>query len=472
MRHFKGDKKYLYWGITAFCVVAASILFYTLLKNHSGITRFLRSLAGILSPFIVGYIIAYLLLPLKKMLNYRVFVPFCRWLYQKNKKRDGHNLAGALSVFVCIVVLLAVMTALVYLIIPQLISSVRTIINNGNTYISTTTAWLERLLQNYPEIESFFLPKLSNLTNKLLDWAQTTLLPNLAASLTSGVISVVKASYNVIIGIIVSIYVLFSHEKMGAHVKKMLYGIFSVEAVKKLLSYTDFINTTFINFFIGKIIDSAIIAVLCYIGCSILRIPYALLVSAIVGVTNIVPFFGPFIGAVPSAFIILIVDPLKCLVFIIFVIVLQQLDGNIIGPKILGSSVGITGFWVMFSIILGAGLFGFWGMLLGVPVFVVLYTTITNALNAKLIRSGLPSETEEYVKLDHVEPGSLELVPRSEFPVARKSSKRKKRNTSSDTAAAPLDDRSADTTDSTNEGSAGVSSTEAPTSADCEESSK
>jgi predicted PurR-regulated permease PerM len=173
---------------------------------------------------------------------------------------------------------------------------------------------------------------------------------------------------------------------------------------KKLLDYLDFVDRTFMGFITGKLLDSAIVGLICYIFCAIVGMPYALLVSVIVGVTNIIPFFGPFIGAVPSAFIILMVSPIKCLVFVIFVIVLQQVDGNIIGPKILGSTVGINGFWVMFSIILGAGLFGFWGMLLGVPVFVVIYAAINGHVERKLKRSDLPWETAEYEDIDYIDP--------------------------------------------------------------------
>ena len=166
----------------------------------------------------------------------------------------------------------------------------------------------------------------------------------------------------------------------------------------------------FIN---GKLLDSAIIGLICYIVCAILNMPYTLLVSVIIGITNIIPFFGPLIGAIPSAFIILMVNPLKCLIFIIFIILLQQVDGNFIGPRILGNSVGISGFWVMFAIILGAGLFGFWGMLLGVPVFVVIYTLLNGAIERKLRRIDLPVATEEYRDLDHIDAVTRQSIRRS-----------------------------------------------------------
>nr|MCR5089558.1 AI-2E family transporter [Oscillospiraceae bacterium] len=174
-----------------------------------------------------------------------------------------------------------------------------------------------------------------------------------------------------------------------------------------------FIDKTFMSFLSGKLLDSLIIGIICYISCSIMRMPYTLLVSVIVGVTNIIPFFGPFIGAVPSALVILMVNPAKCLLFIVFVIILQQVDGNIIGPRILGNSTGITGFWVMFSIIVGGGLFGFWGLLLGVPVFVVIYTFINNRIEKKLRKSDLPTEIADYEGLDYIDPTTLQIVKKA-----------------------------------------------------------
>ena len=186
--------------------------------------------------------------------------------------------------------------------------------------------------------------------------------------------------------------------------------MFSVERAQKIRRAIAFTDKTFSGFINGKLLDSAIIGVICYIGCALLDMPYALLVSVIVGVTNVIPFFGPFIGAVPSALIILLVDPVKCLIFVVFIIILQQLDGNLIGPKILGSSIGINGFWVMFSIILGGGLFGFWGMLLGVPVFVVIYTAINEHITKKLKKSDLPWETADYIGVDYIDPVTYEPV--------------------------------------------------------------
>ena len=214
--------------------------------------------------------------------------------------------------------------------------------------------------------------QINNITGGINSWIEQ-MLPNVTNYLGSFMQSayvVLRSIYNLIIGIIVSVYVLSDLENFTAAFRRWIYSAFSLETAEKLREAIAFTDRTFMGFITGKLLDSAIIGLICYIVCAILRMPYALLVSAIVGVTNIIPFFGPFIGAVPCAFFILMTDPFKCLIFIIFVIILQQIDGNIIGPKILGSSIGITGFWVLFAIVVGAGLFGFAGMLLGVPFFV------------------------------------------------------------------------------------------------------
>ena len=238
-------------------------------------------------------------------------------------------------------------------------------------------------------------------------------LGNVLTSVTSGVYGIAKSIYNLIIGIIVSIYLLGDKEGHLAAVKRLSYSIFSVETAEKIRIGLNFVDKTFMSFLNGKLLDSLIIGIICYIVCAVLQMPYTLLVSVIVGVTNIIPFFGPFIGAIPSALIILMVNPTKCMIFVIFVIILQQIDGNIIGPRILGNSTGITGFWVMFSIIVGAGLFSFWGMLLGVPVFVVLYTLITKLIVKKLKRNDLPWEIADYQEMEYIDPATLQVVKKA-----------------------------------------------------------
>ena len=412
-RHFRWDKKYLYWGVTAFCVIAAAILFYMALNYLPLLKRGLASLLHILSPFVWGLVICYLLTPFMRLAEKKLFGPLSKKLYKNSKRRDGSRFARSMSVLLSELFLLAILTALVCLIIPQLYSSLQNMVANSPMYIETASRWITQLLEDFPEIEHYVSQTLGQVNTSLMDWIQNTVLPklgNLISNVTSGVYYAIMGVYNLVIGIIVSVYVLSNLEQFGASAKRILYSVFSVEMAKKILEGLDFTDRTFMGFINGKLLDSAIIGLICYIVCSILRMPYSLLVSVIVGVTNIIPFFGPFIGAVPSSIIILLVNPVKCLIFIAFIILLQQLDGNIIGPKILGSSVGINGFWVMFSIILGAGLFGFWGMLLGVPVFVIIYAAITGSVTRKLKRSDLPWEAADYMDMAYIDPVTYQPV--------------------------------------------------------------
>ena len=405
-RHFRWDKKYLYWGITAFLVISASVLFYMLLHHLPEIQGMWSKIVTILAPFIWGLVLAYLLLPLTRALEKLFSSPRMRKAHIKGK------FARIAAIVVSEIVLLVILTAFVLLILPQLYSSIETIVVNSPEYYKKMTDWLELRLEDHPEVEQYVSQALETLSNQLMDIVNNRLLPSMGSvlsSLTTGVFAALKGVYNLIVGIIVSIYLLANREIAKAGFRKVLYSVFSIETAEKIRAGHVFTDKTFMGFLSGKLLDSAIIGLICYIVCAILKMPYTLLVSVIIGLTNIIPFFGPLIGAVPSAFIILLVDPLKCLIFVVFIVVLQQIDGNIIGPKILGSTVGINGFWVMFSIILGGGLFSFAGMILGVPVFVVLYTALSALVDKQLRRNDLPQDFDTYARLDYIDAATREV---------------------------------------------------------------
>ena len=415
-RHFKWDRTYINWGMTAFCVIAAALLFYFAVRNISVFGNVLGRLITILAPFIWGLVICYLLSPQMRVLEERVFLPLGKRLNRKNKKGGAAKFARVLSILFSEIVLLLLLAAMVYLIIPQILSSVQMLIQNSGTYADNVSVWLDGLLKDYPELDNYVSELFGSFNANVGNWLETKLLPQLGSlitSVSSGVYGFARSIYNLIIGIIVSVYLLADKEGFLASVKRLSYAVFSVEAADRLRQGMSFVDKTFMGFLSGKILDSLIIGIICYIVCSVLKMPYTLLVSVIIGVTNIVPFFGPLIGAIPSALIILMVNPSKCLIFVIFIIILQQIDGNIIGPRILGSSTGITGFWVMFAIILGSGLFSFWGMLLGVPVFVVIYTVVQNLVVKKLKRSDLPWEIAEYKDMDYIDPATLQVVKKA-----------------------------------------------------------
>ena len=399
-RHFRWDKKYLYWGITAFLVIAAAAVFYMLLQHLSDLKSGWNKIMTILAPFIWGLVIAYLLLPLTRSIE--------RLLSSKKMKKAlvKSKFARVAAIVLSEIVLLVILTAFVLLILPQLYSSIETIVVNSPEYYAKMSNWIELKLEDHPEAEQYVAQALESLSNQLIDLVKNRLLPsmgNVISSVTTGVYAAFKGVYNLIVGIIVSVYVLSNREIAKAGFRKVLYSIFSIETAEKIRTGIIFTDKTFMGFLSGKLLDSAIIGLICYIVCLILKMPYTLLVSVIIGVTNIIPFFGPLIGAIPAAFIILLVNPLKCLIFVVFILILQQIDGNIIGPKILGSTVGINGFWIMFAIILGGGLFGFAGMILGVPVFVVIYSAVTTLIDKKLKRDDLPQDFETYSKLDYIE---------------------------------------------------------------------
>ena len=439
-RNFNWDQKYLHWGITAFCVIAGCTLFYQAVAHLQVFGTAIRNAVAILSPFIWGLVFVYFLAPLMNVLERSAFLPLLSRTKASEKsgktgprrQKTIKSLARALAIFVSELVLLLILAVLVWLIIPQLYTSIENIVVNSGLYFDTATNWIEKALADYPTIDEYVVNAADKLSNWFTSWFTNDFLKqfgSVVSSLTTGVYHVATAVYNLVIGVIVSVYILADKERYLAAAKRILYSVFSVEASQRIISAVVFTDRTFRGFFTGKLLDSAIIGVICYIGCAIMRMPYTLLLSVLIGVTNIIPFFGPVIGLVPSALLVLFVSPIKCLLFVIFVLVLQQVDGNLIGPKILGNSVGISGFWVMFSIIVGAGICGFWGMLLGVPVFVVIYTGINRLIDRKLKKSSLPSETEEYIDLVNIDPATLKLTYRKKTAAGSNTEKENKSET-------------------------------------------
>ena len=430
MKGFRWDRKYLHWGVTAFCVLAASILFYLFVSNLKGFLAFLTRVTDILTPIIWGLGIAYLMYPLMKIIEKLLFSPLCNLLFRRMNKRQkkapprrkeqkasapaqsrgagaarspAQKLSRALSVALSLLTLIVLVTGLISLVAPQIYNSVESIVVNSRDYIARADTWLDQALQSFPDEQRIMITDaFGDFSGGIVKWATENLLPEmrgLITNITLNVVNVVRNVYEIIIGLIVSVYVLYGMETFAGICKKALYVLFSVENAGRILRELRFANQVFIGFLSGKILDSLLMGMLCFIGCTLLQMPYTLLISVIVGVTNIIPYFGPFIGAIPSALIILIYSPLKMLIFLLFIFFLQQFDGNVLGPKILGRQIGINGFWVLFSILLGSGLFGFFGMLLGVPVFVVLSNIVDRLSKRKLAANKLYTESKHYSNL-------------------------------------------------------------------------
>ena len=292
------------------------------------------------------------------------------------------------------------------MLIPELYKSIRDLVIDLPWQVQRLLNLVNELEVENETVHTFLMAAIEEGTDIFENWVRNDLLDQIneiMSGLTVGVISVVGTLLDVIVGLIISVYVLYNKDTFSRQAKKVIYAIFPAQRANLLLHVTQKSNSIFGGFIIGKIIDSAIIGVLCFLGTSLLKMPYALLVSVIVGVTNVIPYFGPFIGAIPSAILILLVDPMKGLYFAIFILALQQLDGNYIGPKILGGSTGLSSFWVIFAIMIGGGLFGFVGMLLGVPAFALILYLLKLWLNYRLEKKNLPTASDSYDELSYVD---------------------------------------------------------------------
>lgn len=412
---FKFDKKYLYWGITAFLVIAASILVYYILFHSSKFSHSVQSFIKIAMPIIDGLVLAYLITPVLNLIEGKVIKP----LYVKAKvpmtPKNKRRMRG-FSILVTIVLILLLLYEFFSLVIPEVIRSIQSIIFQFPVYVNNLTSWALGLLKNNPELEKVVDDLLDRYSVKILEYLNTNLLPHindLIKTLSLSVIGIFKAFWNFIIGFIISIYLLGSKEKFAGQAKKIAYAFFDRKAANELIRNFRFIHGTFIGFIGGKVIDSLIIGIICFICTSIIDTPYALLVSVIVGVTNVIPFFGPYIGAIPSTFLVLMVDPKQALYFVILIVVIQQFDGNILGPKILGDSTGLSGFWVIFAITIFGGLFGVLGMIVGVPIFAVFYAGVKSIVNRLLRKRGLPTQIQPYLTVGQINEGKIftEYVP-------------------------------------------------------------
>ena len=426
---FKFDKKYLYWGITAFLVIAAGILFYYILFHGSSLSSGLNSFIGISMPIIDGFVLAYLMTPILNKIEKCIIKP----LYVKAKlpmtPKNKRRIRG-LSILATIVLILVVLYEFFGLIIPEVVRSIQSIIFQFPIYINNLSNWAMGLLKNNPDLEEVVDALINQYSSKILDYVNSNLLPNingLVRTLSSSVFGVFKALWNFVIGFIISIYVLGSKEKFAGQAKKIAYALFDRKAGNEVISNFRFIHSTFIGFIGGKIVDSIIIGVICFICTTIIGTPYAILVSVIIGVTNVIPFFGPWIGGVPSALLVLMVDPIQALYFIILIMVIQQFDGNILGPKILGDSTGLSGFWVIFAITIFGGLFGVLGMVVGVPIFAVFYAAVKASVNKMLRKKNLPTDLGPYLTVGQID----ETMSFTEYVPPVKKKRRKEDSVSS-----------------------------------------
>lgn len=408
---FRWDKKYLYWGVTAFLVIAGGIGFYYLIFHSGSLKNNLFRMLGIATPIIDGLVLAYLLWPIVSFLERKLLHPLKDKLIEKyprlsQREKKLNRYCRGISILLTVIFVIYVLTGFFRFVIPQIAYSIQNIVTQFDFYVANLTKWLQDILSNNPDIEKTVSGLISTYSPRLEEWMRNTLMPQIntiVKTVSLSMLSVAKALWNLVIGLIISIYVLGNKERFMGQAKKMVYAFFSPRTANSLIADAKLIDQTFGGFINGKILDSVIIGIICFICVSIMDLPFPMLISVIVGVTNIIPFFGPFIGAVPCALLILMVNPWQSLYFVIFILILQQFDGNFLGPKILGGSTGLSGFWVIFSITIFSGFFGILGMILGVPVFAVFYTLLRRKINSNLKRKGLPLDSMEYNSLKKVD---------------------------------------------------------------------
>ena len=405
-------RTYFNWGITVTLIIVAGISFYFLILRWSGIVASFRTLSGILAPISYGMIIAFILDSLVMTIT-RLLARVPRGGRPLSTRlQKAHRAVGIVA---SEIVLIAVITFLVQSIVPQVIDSLRTLVSNFSYYAENLSKWAHAMADDYPVLQPYLEnveEQLGAIEGTIAEFLKNDLLTTLTrvtGVVTSGLMEVGAYVYNFLIGLIVSIYLLFSKQRILGQAKKLLFTMTKPAQANAVMQEARYTVRVFKGFLVGKLLDSMIIGLLCFLGTMILGIPYALLISIVVGVTNIIPYFGPIIGAVPSAFLVLMLDPVKCLIFVIFIIILQQLDGNVIGPKILGNTTGVSSLGVMLSILVGGGLFGITGMILCVPTYGVIYAIIKKTAESRLRKKGLPTDTQIYAALEEIEPETLAL---------------------------------------------------------------
>lgn len=403
-------RPYLAVALLTFIVFCLCIAVFFIILRFNGVKAGWDKLMKVLQPIIIGGVIAYLINPVMKFIERHLDKPMqAKIKSEKGRKKFCRTVGtfGALAFFLLIIFLL------IEMIVPQLIQSISGVVTDLPNQVNGFIKWTDNIAKNNNQWAAVLEEAVRKGSDFLQNWFKNSFLPDIntyITEITSGVINVAKVLINALVGLIIAVYLLLSKEKFVGQAKKIIYALIPAKQANVVIHTIRKSNEIFGGFISGKILDSAIIGVLCYIVLVIMRMPYTLLVSVIVGCTNVIPFFGPFIGAVPSFIIIALADPIKGIYFVIFVVILQQIDGNIIGPKILGDSTGLSSFWVVFAILVGGGLFGFAGMLLGVPTFAVIYYILSHVFSFILKKRKLPPETEAYIYATHVDSATGDVV--------------------------------------------------------------
>lgn len=380
-----GKKRYWRIGLTIFVSLAAVVAFYFIILRYQGIKSYLDMISLALQPVMVGIVIAYVLCPVAKFLERQ---------FRRGKRLS--RVARPLSVLFTLIFAIGILGLFCALILPQVADSIRSLVVDLPGMLEVQLARLESYLEEDSDAAATVMQMITSVETFLMAWIKENMFETVS-NVAVSVLSIGSAIVNLVVSVVVTVYLLLDRERYLGQCKKLFYAVSRNKrfnrVVMEVVHQADQIFSGFIS---GKLLDSLIVGIICFVCLSVLKMPYALLVSVIVGVTNIIPMFGPFIGAIPSAFLILLVSPSKCIVFLIFIIILQQLDGNVIGPRILGNSTGLSALYVTVAMLLFGKLMGFVGMIVGVPLFATLYYIVKRLAEYSLKRQGMPMSTAEY----------------------------------------------------------------------------
>lgn len=381
------NRKYTTIAVYSFIVIACSIVFYLISSQVKVFSSKISDFIAILYPFIIGFAIAYLLNFILKFIENRII----------SEKMKGKSPAKvrAISMIITYFVAGTLCYLFVHFVWPELLESIIGLFNDIPNYVNNATVMINKLIEEFnltPASMEILESKWKEITDFIMNF-MTDIIPVIGNT----IMIVLSSLWNIVLGVIVSIYLLKDKEKFFAISKKITYAIFNREHSYKILELTHRANKIFGKFLGGKILDSFIIAIITFVVLTIFKMPYTLLVTVIVGVTNVIPFFGPFFGAIPSVILVRFVSPIKAFWLLIIILIIQQLDGNVIGPKILGDSIGVSAFWILFALLIAGKFLGLVGMLLGVPLFAFVYSIIKDITEERLDKKGLPVNTDDYM---------------------------------------------------------------------------
>lgn len=405
------NEKFVKWGLTAFLVFVACALFWIVFSNFPGFFKLIQKFFSIISPLLYGALFAYLMNPVMEWTRRRL----SRSKKKRNESRSEKVITG-ISITAAVLFFSAVLVGFGAIVVPSIVSTVEELLSPDRLqyYYETANRWINDMLV-HTGANSWLYEDAQEVLQDVYDYAKTFDMQSLVSGVWSSAVSVVTGVFNAVVGIIAAIYILIYKKQLSAQAKKLVVSFFNTAHANRIFEVSRRSNRIFGGYVIGKLLDALLVGVITYIVLLIMGMPYASLIAVLVGTTNIIPFFGPFIGAIPSVLLLLIDKPINAVYFVIFIIVLQMIDGYIIENRILGEKLGISDLWVLASILVFGGVFGFAGMLLGVPIFAVLYSLVSDWVNRRLARKRYPLSTNEYYALKCVEDLPVDPAPSRSF---------------------------------------------------------